>query len=125
MSKFVQYLLSFYFFLQCIAAVINVGIMLFLFWDSYLLFMFLLQSIPVFIVFVLLCVILILYTILTPISAIATFKAIQFKKLTKLQKISSIIFPIIFIPLYSFLVWILILYVKTYQNLSFFKLNNI
>ena len=108
MSKFMHYLQILYFVFQCIASVVNSWLTITVFWNSYLFFLFLLQYIPTFIVVVLISLMLIFYTILTPISAIATFRTIHRKKLTKLQKISRIVFPVITVPLYAFLVWIVI-----------------
>ena len=108
MSKFMHYLQILYFVFQCIASVVNIWLTITIFWNSYLLFLLLLQYIPSFIVAVLISLMLIFYTILTPISAIATFRTIHRKKLTKLQNISRIVFPVITVPLYAFLVWIVI-----------------
>ena len=45
------------------------------------------------------------YFILTPIAAISTKNILQNKPLTKLQKFSAVIFPIITVPLYLFLIF--------------------
>ena len=46
-----------------------------------------------------------LYAFLTYLSAISTKNIIQNKPLTKLQKFSAVIFPIITVPLYSYLIF--------------------
>ncbi len=105
-------LLSLYFVFQCVATVLNfllflsVIVMLYAF---YVLGASSVKNISDSISYIIFAILIILvtqiYFLLTPLSAISIFKIIQHKPLTKLQKFSTIIFPIITVPLYLYLIF--------------------
>lgn len=112
MNLFFKILLNLYFVFQCVATVLNFLFFLSVIVMSYVFYALGESSIKSnldslnYIVFALLIIVITqVYFLLTPISAISTLKIIQHKPLTKLQKFSSVIFPIITVPLYLYLIF--------------------
>ncbi len=107
-----KYLLTVYFCFQCIATVVNFLIFIYLIIISATLYGLGASNIttpaaalPFITIAGLVIILAQLYVIITPISASATIRIHCSKPLTKLQKFSAITFPVITIPLYSYLIF--------------------
>ena len=112
MSKFMHYLQIFYFVFQSFVAIINC--VLFIMLAKVPLYLFILfleykrmiwEHIIFWSIIILVALALIGYLIINFLSLRATKNLIKLQPLTKLQKISSVIFPIITVPLYSFFIY--------------------
>lgn len=108
--------INLYFIFQCIATVINFIIFIFVIISSFMIYGLggenrttITDQLIFFTIAGVIIILAQILVILTPISAISTIKIKQKKILTKLQKFSTIIFPVIIIPLY---ITIIIFYLK-------------
>ena len=115
MNLFFKILLNLYFVFQCFTCVFSLFLLIFsiyFYCVLVILFLLVIQGEPLslsnYMVLVEALIILlffIVYIIAILLSAISTLKIIQHKPLTKLQKFSTVIFPIITVPLYLYLIF--------------------
>ena len=100
-----KFLLNLYFYFQCLIAIINIYCAICELHVFFMMIMLGLQYIPTLLLILLIYMVGFLYVVISPISAMATKNILQNKPLTKLQKFSAVIFPIITVPLYSYLIF--------------------
>lgn len=98
-------LLKLYFCFQCFVVTINIYCAILELNIALMMLILGLQYIPTLLVILSAYIIGFIYIATGPISVLATKNILQNKPLTKLQKFSAVIFPIITVPLYLYLIF--------------------